>query len=1770
MAEPENPRVPQEAWRRETPGARLPRRRRPWRRIILAPIGLVVLAVLGGFFLRPFWQPRTHLVVLSAGEFAVLHAPPVPFADRESARFDHLPPTVTVHSGSAFDNLLASRGAMRNLPGRLGELGISERDTLIVYVSAHAVSYNGSSWLLCNDYDPGQEEPSGLYKLDSMLEALRGIPAAGRLLILNTGNMEDDLHQGLLARDLPRVVEESLQLQGSESETGAAPGLWVLTAHSQAERARSSRALRSTVFGAFVAKGLSGAADQNHDDKVDVGELARFVRAHVSSWVEQASAGLASQTPQLLPRRAAQSALTTLLSVRGQPSGARMVDIDQMITSAQRGRAASRPSPVGQPRGLINRRLASAQDAQQPDQDKSGKTGEGDTASEPGESSESQTDSSAPSTDGDNGSGGETTDSTEEGDDSERGLAPRLVEQVWRVRDGLSLESSVSPHLWRELNEELLDAERRWRVGTARDAQIGRAILEQTLELAGLQEPAAGAATFDLPAFCSLAMAKLLLQSGRLADASDVAPRVASAEAALDEFLREPPEDLAAWIAKNESLPWDEFHELRLLRQLAVMADVDVSLLRLAVETRRMGEGVAAHSIWGAGWLRPDVDVADRQRLAGERELRDQIGATWQGRARSALTNAQAEYRRAFARLESVANARRLRDELLFKAPYYLRWHAASGARLAKATPLQALLRELDQLAAALDSPSAEKISQIDQLVSHLQDLQREIEGDAAPSTIEAICGRSGQPRPTDGWDIELLLQSVFPSHTSRALLLRSANLVEENLARSFALPDLDVEATATDSERAGEQWSRRLEQCELEFYLARLAAGADSAELETALKALQAAPPDRRQDAFQQFVDTLAYVYRGLPGKVKHVRPIDERDAAGRTAVTAQRSLRLLDARQSWRVATRLPGLTLDSLSQPVDLYDLLLWQSERCSIAARDVPPDSVDLLAALGEAYRVRAGRLLLGAPSRPRPVRLELAIPSPISLANRESTDVVVTARNLHSRPAAAWVVVHYDPDALEMENGVRSETAPFYAIHNLRRQIAALSEVDEAASAPFIDISHPAVRRLRETFLLKPGETRDLHLRLGSKSNLTPASLMVVQVVAEERTEPTPSALAAPAEELGSAGAATTLGYQRREVAVALPALRLVVNGSPGTTTSRPRSFELHPFPNDLTRFRLGVLNTTDRPRRVRMRMLKGPDNWDEIVASGTDLSQVAQGLAEVQTAGGKPAWEWLVKPGETRYPGEAEEPQGEGEPDGAAQDPEPPAPADEQEEAQQQGPVIPLQGDIIVELNDAVSDQEPTYRRVRVTPQRPRRYVRPQVGYDMVRQRIEIDVRPRSELPPGKSVSVECEVESGLAGPAEGKLKGTIQFPDNRARLFVNVPVRPAREVVLRLNIDDYPRAFTFRVPCGEPSRDLPEWTEFETDEIVAVELDRAEQQGSSTEEMIVPPADKTKVELRVDAPVGSFETAGDVVLVGIDGNADGLWDGKYPIELKDDREVTVGISEAGENGEIVMDTRVSDWRVALPTRGLSNVTAKVVGKLSLTSHEADFASRPIGFDGAAPRIQRIQTVPSSSKGVLVGSEISIVVTAFDEMSGVKAVRVGFVPPDAEYFPEDAAPEDATPLTRSAGGPWLAKVTMGDLPGPQTLMVEAVDKVGQGSRKTMALTAITEQQQLALLAVDVSGVVAYRDEPVPAADVQLLAPPGGDESGADAAANDEPRVVATAASDGNGGYIFRGVKAGDYQLVARAVIRNVPRKAESKLSVTADTPPRLEVDLVLE
>ena len=1398
--------------------------------------------------------------------------------------------------------------------------------------------------------------------------------------------------------------------------------------------------------------------------------------------------------------------------------------------------------------------------------------------------------------------GGDTPPAAEEPD-----RVPALLAEAWGLRDRLESRDSgtaspvdFAPHLWREFQEQLLGYERLYRAGAVGDkVLIARALRQMMVPLRKLAEGWQGPSLPQGPGIVERIAELLPRQTapldrprtlGLLEQLARQQHQPVSAERhvltdAVDRAMTSSTrQEFDEWLAK---LPAHDlqFSEVRLAQQFAQIRGLNWAVLQQALQARRYGERVAALDPCAVPWVQQRVERADQIRLEAERRLLDQIDADRESFASERLRKALSEYGTAAEKAALIRQAIHLKNDLVNRAPYYLQWYEAAGAHSGGYSPdyddLKAMLKGLCRLCSELETENASQWESVENLQTRLLELQRRIE---VHLQYPAIATLTEPPVvPGDGWRIELLLSTPLPRTPVRLQLLQAAVETDAASAAGFRpaeVPKAFPQVRATTPE----DWQRLRDLAELKLLLARIAVS-DASENQGPVNAIQTAfkdvssiterlPSDRMDAefelsesqlclAYQQMGKRLRDFYRHLPASVE--REIQSARIAGEASSTrrrrqmlrsAERSLRMVDARD----AAQTFDMDAVRLVNAAELSELIAWHRRRFVLAQADAPADELQYLRESVRLYAVDAS-----APSNEGGFRsdngsaLALSAATSLSLATVPEREFEVVLHNRRAQPSRVWIVLDYDPEVVDVVDPADFDTYRTFRLRSQLQRTAATARVEierierskrltvqpqrESTGAPAdlggmspmqesVEAVHaaeyperPDLASLTPTLILPPSAVVRLGFRVRARDTLSLPTYLLVKAIGNE-------------------------SYVRHQSEIVLPfpdVLELQVTGTPNSWTQSDERIVLHPFPNRTTEYQFRLKNRGEQPRTVGIELLvlkrsvSIPVPRTALSASdAADLLQRFLPATRVATIPemSLPAGESLLLPfplppegpGPSKTGEETTDDAGKNGGAGSASAGQPPPP-------------VPY-GMLLVVTD--IGTERKTIKRIDLVPQRPRRFLRADVGYSLDRERIEVRITPQNRelIPPG-GVSVRCEFDPPLADGTAAKLDGTIKAPDYETTLFAEVPEDRHRVVTVRLSVDGYPRAFVYHVPCDVSSRNLPEVAGLLEARIVSP------QEGTA----FPVPSGSIPVELQIDAPPGSLENGGDYVWVGIDADRDRVLDGESPVHLSSDRQVAVALEQLAPQGMVRIQTEVTDFRIEIPDPGLRNTRVGILAEVRCGKKHAWSLPVEIVLDGTPPELSNIQLQPGPV--VVTGSEIQVSVEASDrDLSGLDKVEAAF---DLAGLGEFAPAPPPQVASQEPGGRWMAKLATAALtPGTHTLLLRATDKVGNSSGYSrVSVRVVTPEQADAMqaqLTNRVSGTVLYGGQPVPNAQLTLESEKG-------------PEVAPTVTDD-NGNFAFLEVPAGTFQLTAKKLLRNKVRQIA--VPVVVEPPPDRVKRIVIE
>ncbi len=199
---------------------------------------------------------------------------------------------------TSFTNELEFQKPLKDLfPGK--DLAQKKDTACVIYLSAHAVaepflddssksamSVAEADVLLLTKNDDLVSKSNRL-RLSEILNALKHLPKEQRkLLLLDLSRLQSRWRLGVYDNFVIEAIQAAVQRE-------KIPNLFVITACSSGETSWVSPHLGESgqsVFAHFVARGLSGEADQTNgksDGSITISELFQFVHTRVNDWVER-------------------------------------------------------------------------------------------------------------------------------------------------------------------------------------------------------------------------------------------------------------------------------------------------------------------------------------------------------------------------------------------------------------------------------------------------------------------------------------------------------------------------------------------------------------------------------------------------------------------------------------------------------------------------------------------------------------------------------------------------------------------------------------------------------------------------------------------------------------------------------------------------------------------------------------------------------------------------------------------------------------------------------------------------------------------------------------------------------------------------------------------------------------------------------------------------------------------------------------------------------------------------------------------------------------------------------------------------------------------------------------------------------------------------------------------------------------------------------------------------------------------------------------------
>ncbi len=774
------------------------------RRSLLTLVAIGLVGGLGYLVARPFFQPHTYFLcfhtepVIPDLESQIelensLSAPPLRYYYEDIAGFARLQDAFAAlrPSNLQLSSDLPTADALDAYLTVLKQAEIDDKDTLVVYVVAHGIAINepaaegeseaksessATGFLVCGDFSAKSttltEETPGLFKIDDLLRGINALPGATKLLLLDAGRLEPAFGRPYAAGDFDMALKDAVEDLGSSS-------LFVLTANGPGEISHISPALQRSVFGFMLTRGMSGAASSD-GKRVDVERLADFVQRNVSQWVNSATNGTISQSPQLIAAAAARSRAASghVMFTAGLPQESDSVGLEATKEQATGSALKSAGS-------FFADRMAGFgyQDLY--------KNWSSELSYRTGIGADKPTNNVA-------AEGEEVADNdviVGAAREQARQERQQLLADCWDAT--LQIESEqfpheYAPHLWRLHLDRLVWLDQLQDSGDmpiAMEDALGQSLRDISTALKLIKESQTVA---EMPRDSVLGQVIALrptvpfewdeVPTLALAELTALPQPIIEAIAEYDrwlnspELVREPTRfnELRAALSDSQRRVVDGFYEMQLLSDFAAIPNLSANTVKLALRARRIGEQVSADRLAGRGWAAASIAEADWLRLEAERLLIDQVNDDAEQRAISNLGRAIRRYQDAELDLLAVRETMTLAG----RVSLHLRDIGVVDSLTGSPIPLPSLRDRLEAIATSdplADTGSINSISEMRSSAAELKSLLANARR-AMPIVAED---------KTDilGWKTERALTSTLLTATDRQALRKKWR--ETDLAHS-------------------------------------------------------------------------------------------------------------------------------------------------------------------------------------------------------------------------------------------------------------------------------------------------------------------------------------------------------------------------------------------------------------------------------------------------------------------------------------------------------------------------------------------------------------------------------------------------------------------------------------------------------------------------------------------------------------------------------------------------------------------------------------------------------------------------------------------------------------------------------------------------------------------------------------------------------------------------------------------------------------------------
>ena len=1216
---------------------------------------------------------------------------------------------------------------------------------------------------------------------------------------------------------------------------------------------------------------------------------------------------------------------------------------------------------------------------------------------------------------------------------------------------------------------------------------------------------------------------------------------------AMDKAIRSSDRELFdKWLSQLPEDEANQFWEFFVSKLMSARQDIPWGITRRTLTLWRRLEIISCNPLNSNLQIQNELRSTNRLMLQSTRMACDQIESDWEQRCLIQLDVAERSLETVASQVLQVQTALQLRNQLLNELPSLLVWRKTLVERLGSKqidSDMASVMRLLGTLSSLLLDREHCDLNELKSCHLQLNGALERIENLWNQHAKELIEGN--QPnRISVGWLTDTLLSTSLVKGPSRNRLIALSSPATPSNSNELEIAAVLPKSPLSRTKSIADNFQIRLARSVAEI-----------AQIGLGLSTIESESSDKNQtDLAIDLPQQIEKVYQDLPNRIRGLWNEDASLSKEEDVPIQLARLRVIDHCMRSVRTENIGDVDCKTWVSKLWRMEFLMCVRNKqfCTKhMLEDAIPEEIPFIVSSIERLSLTESALSGGFSSFDlRANRLQSKGTNTISLLVDANGSGEVVFKNVGKPINNAWLLLDYNHDVLEVENTTNTKV---YSVATMPQQVS--ESVRQAEQQWLQSIATPnandAVRSEAEEVALR-AQLNSIRDNLLYPIHPTPTLMNPSLGLASGQEFRLPFRV----RRIGRGPEMSKIiwkmvgdgEYLRHETWVQLPApkrIRLKASeltagksdGASDGITESEEGLMLYPMSDRSTDFRFGVSNETAQARLLSIDFFSCIESRDVFLPDGflneEASSLIANRLGELEriasipefALNSSPTIQWLTIESVNGI--------------------STPAVLEESDKDDAKSPkTVAYRNGLVFVMTDKKTNEK-YWRRIDCRVRHPRGYVEPRVSFDAITERIEVrfksalsDTSLRTEIP------IKARILEGLPRGTEMKLEGTI-IGESELILYCAVPPSAPRELTLEIDVDRYPRAFVYHVPCWQTKTDIP----------LALDSQSISILEPSVGKCIGPEAKLLSATLKIDMTSGAFGSRGDIVEIGWDLDRDREFANETTIRFASDRLANIQLS-ATPTGGLAIKARVMDVKVELPPPAVKNNRVNLLARI-ISGNETVW-SQPVEVisDSDPPVITGVELLPGTQ--LVQGTELLVRVGVDDaNLSGVVQV-------DAMLDVDGLGAIDATgakPMTcaREADGSWKVSLPTEDAsPGRKTLFVRAKDKVGNQSLVAKAFVEIVDkkgwEEKQKQVVQELSGSVTYSEAPISNAKVWLE-----DEKGV---------VLHRTNADERGMFRLQNVQVGKYKLVAIGVVKNRPRKAERPIELAPAPAAPLRVRLI--